>query len=202
MTLLGNEPEFVKVTHTRWPYVEMLVSSLIGLVASLVLSIEAITLAANPNAIFSCDISAKVSCSVVGTSWQANLFGFPNSFLGLIAEPVVITLAVAALGGTRFPKWFMNLALAVYGIGLAFAVWLFIQAYFVIGSLCPWCLLITVTTTTVFIAMTRVCLLDNTVNLPARAHAAVTRWLRIGVDIWVTGLLLAVLVAAIIYRYI
>lgn len=82
---------------------EMLISSVLSLVASLVLSAEAITLASNPNAVFSCDISAKISCSVVGASWQASLLGFPNAFLGLIAEPVVITIALASLAGVVFP---------------------------------------------------------------------------------------------------
>jgi hypothetical protein len=39
----------------------------------------------------------------VAQAWQVSVLGFPNAFLGLIAEPVVVTLAVAALGGVRFP---------------------------------------------------------------------------------------------------
>ena len=58
----------------------MLISSLIGLVASLILSIEAITLATNPAAVLSCDISSKISCGVVAQTWRAQLFGWPNSF--------------------------------------------------------------------------------------------------------------------------
>ena len=107
-------------------------------------------------------------------TWQANLLGFPNAFIGLIAEPVVITIAVAALGGVRFPRWFMNTAMAVYSIGLVFAYWLFLQAYFVIGAMCPWCLLITATTTTVFMSLLRVNLADNTFGLSARAHGRAT----------------------------
>lgn len=182
-------------------FMEMLVSSVLGLIASLVLSIEAITLAADPNASLSCDISDKISCAQVGLSWQANLLGFPNSFLGLIAEPVVITIAVAALGGVRFPRWFMNAAMAVYFIGLAFAYWLFVQAYFYIGALCPWCLLITVTTTTVFMSLMRVCLAENTFRLPDRAHQRVQWALRAWMDIWLTVLIIAILAAMVIARY-
>ncbi len=104
----------------------MLISSALGLWASFVLSTEAVTLAADPNASFSCDVSAKISCSTVGLSWQAHLLGFPNAFLGLIAEPIVITLALAALGGVRFPRWFMLTAQACYAIGFVFAYWLFL----------------------------------------------------------------------------
>lgn len=182
-------------------YIEMLVSSILSLVASLVLSIDAIVLAADPDAALSCNITDTISCAKVGVSWQANLLGFPNAFLGLMAEPVVITIAVAAMAGVVFPRWFRNAAMAVYSIGLVFAYWLFFQAYFVIGALCPWCLLVTVTTTTVFASLLRVNLLDNTFGLPPRAYERVAWALRVGIDIWATILVIAVLAGMVIFRY-
>ncbi|MCU0298796.1 MAG: vitamin K epoxide reductase family protein, partial [Candidatus Nanopelagicales bacterium] len=176
---LDAKPVYVR-RHT-WAYTEMLISSLLGLVASLVLSIDAVALAANPDVDLSCNINEKISCGAVGLTWQANLLGFPNAFLGLIAEPVVITVATAALGGVRFPRWFMITAQVIYSIGLAFAYWLFYEAYFVIGALCPWCLLITVTTTLVFMSMTRVNLLDG--NLGVRLQEWSRKPLSYGADI-------------------
>ena len=190
----------VRAPH-RWVYAEMLVFAVISLFASFVLAIDAIELAADPNAQFSCDISATISCSKVGLSWQANLLGFPNAYLGLMAEPVVITIAVAGLSGVRFPRWIMLGAQIVYSIGFVFAYWLFFQSYFVIGALCPWCLLVTVTTTLVFASITRVNLLDNNLGLSPRAHAAVSRWLRLGVDTWITVILIAIMAAMVIYQY-
>lgn len=192
---------FERVPRHLGAYLEMLISSLLGLAASLVLSVEAITLAADPNAVFSCDINEKISCVKVALSWQANLLGFPNAYLGLIAEPVVITLAVAGLGGVLFPRWFMNLALGFYAIGLVFAYWLFFQAYFVIGALCPWCLLVTVTTTTVFASLLRISLARNTFSLPTGVNERVQMALRIGVDVWITVLAIALMAAMIIFRY-
>ncbi len=185
----------------RGAYLEMLISSILGLVAAFVLSIDALELAANPNAVFSCDISAKISCGTVGVTWQANLLGFPNAFIGLVSEPVVITLAVAALGGVRFPRWFMVTAQAFYAIGFAFALWLFYQAYFVIGALCPWCLLITVTTTLVFASITRVNILDDNLRF-GRAQAALKRALASWVDVYVVIVFLAVIAAMVWVRYI
>lgn len=185
----------------RGAYVEMLISSVLGLIAALVLSIDAIVLAADPNAALSCNVSETISCAKVGITWQANLLGWPNSFLGLIAEPVVITVAVAGLGGVRFPRWFMNTAMVFYSVGLVFAYWLFYEAYFVIGALCPWCLLVTVTTTTVFMSLLRVNLADNTFRLPERAFDRVQFLLRIGADIWLTILLIAIMAAMVIFRY-
>lgn len=190
-----------RTVRHRGAYLEMLISSILGLIAAFVLSIDALELAANPNAVFSCDISAKISCGTVGVTWQANLLGFPNAFIGLVSEPVVITLAAAALGGVRFPRWFMVTAQAFYAIGFAFALWLFYQAYFVIGALCPWCLLITVTTTLVFASITRVNILDDNLRF-GRAQAALKRALASWVDVYVVVIFLAVIAAMVWVRYI
>lgn len=180
---------------------EMLLSSLLSLVASLVLSAEAITLAANPNAVFSCDINANISCSVVAQSWQANLFGFPNAYLGLIAEPIVITVALASIAGVSFPRWFMNAAQVMYTAGLLFAYWLLYEAYFHIGALCPWCLLVTVTTTMVFASMTRVNIYRNTFGLNERWHLRLTRLLDAWVDQYIVILVIAITGGMIAIKY-
>jgi len=179
----------------------MLISAVIGLVAAFVLAVEALTLAADPFANLGCDINAVLSCGTVGQSWQASVLGFPNAYLGLIAEPVVITLAVAALGGVRFPRWFMLTAQAFYFIGFAFAYWLFFQSFFVIGALCPWCLTITVTTTLVFASMTRINLLEGNIRLSASAYRTVSSWLRAGIDTLIVILVLAVLTGMIVIKY-
>lgn len=185
----------------RGAYLEMLISSLIGLVAALVLSVEALALAEDPFADLGCNINAVLSCGTVGSSWQASLLGFPNAYLGLIAEPVVITLSVAALGGVRFPRWFMLSAQVVYFIGFAFAYWLFYQSFFVIGALCPWCLTITVTTTLVFASMTRINLLDNNFRLSASAYRWWAGWLRAGADVLGCILIFAIMIAMIVLKY-
>ncbi|MDO8732124.1 MAG: vitamin K epoxide reductase family protein [Actinomycetota bacterium] len=180
---------------------EMLVSSLLSLLASLVLSVEAITLAANPDAIFSCDISSHVSCSIVAQSWQASLLGFPNAYLGLIAEPIVITVALASIAGVSFPRWFMNAAQLMYTVGLLFAYWLLYEAYFHIGALCPWCLLVTVTTTMVFASMTRVNIYRNTFGFNERLHLRLTRLLDAWVDQYIVILIIAIIGGMIAIKY-
>ena len=83
---------------------EMLIFAILSLLASWVLSYDAIVLARDPEAQLSCSINAVLDCAKVGLTWQANIFGFPNAYLGMVSEPVVMTIAVASLAGVRFPR--------------------------------------------------------------------------------------------------
>jgi uncharacterized membrane protein len=181
-------------------WLEMLISSILGLTASLVLSIDAIRLAENPNADLSCNVSSTISCGTVGTSWQASLLGFPNAFLGLMFESVVIAFAIAGLGRVRFPRWYMLGVQGIYTIAIAFAYWLFFQAYFVIGAMCPWCLLITFTTLFVFTSMTRINILEG--NFGPAARRTLEPALRYGVDVYSSILISAVIAAMVIVKYV
>lgn len=179
----------------------MLGGALVGLVAAFVLSVDAVELAANPDAALACDINAVISCGTVGTSWQASLFGFPNAFLGLIAESVVITVAVAGLAGVRFPRWFMTAAQTVYLLGFVFAYWLLWQSMFVIGALCPWCLTITVSTTLVLASMLHWNILEDTLYWPARLQSWAMSLVRSGAFGILTAAWFALLVAAVLLKY-
>ncbi|NLT54174.1 MAG: vitamin K epoxide reductase family protein [Actinomycetales bacterium] len=179
----------------------MLVSSCLSLVASFVLSVDAVRLAADPNAALSCNINSVISCGTVASAWQSQLFGFPNAFLGLIAEPVVITIAVAGLGGVVFPRWFMFSAQVVYTLGLAFAYWLFSQSMFVIGALCPWCLLVTASTTGVFASMTHVNIRDGNLFLPRRVDAALRSVIGADLDLVAVVIWLLLLTLAVVAKY-
>ena len=168
---------------------EMLVFAILSLIAAAVLSIEAITLAKNPDAVLSCSFNTWIDCAKVGSTWQANVLGFPNAFLGLVSEPVVMTIAVASLAGVRFPRWFMFTANVCYLLGVIFAYWLLWQSTYVIGALCPWCLLVTVSTTFVFTSMTQWNIRENNLFLPegpqAKAFAFVDKgWFTVSVIAW------------------
>jgi uncharacterized membrane protein len=182
-------------------WIAMLVASAASLVASFVLSIDALRLAENPNADLGCNLNAVISCSTVAGSWQSSVLGFPNAFLGLVTEPVVITLAVASLGGARFPRWFMCSAQVAYTVGLAFAYWLFEQAMFDIGALCPWCMPVTLATTLVFFEMTYANIRDDNLFLSPRLQAALTAAIRSNLDLMALVAWLLVLVLAVVLKY-
>lgn len=185
----------------RKTYWAMLVSSTLSLIASLVLSYDAIKLAETPSSKLSCDINAVVSCGKVAKSWQSNLLGFPNAFLGLMTEPVVITVAIAGLGLVAFPRWFMRTAHVIYGLGLVFALWLLSQSFFVIKAFCPWCLLVTVSTITVFSTMSRIVLMENVWNFSEDRYQKIVEFLDRGWGRVLYTLTYAVLILAIYFKY-
>ena len=172
-----------------------------SLVAALVLSVDAIALAKNAATKLSCDVNAIVSCGKVARSWQSSLLGFPNSFIGLICEPVVIVIAVAGLGLVMFPKWFLKAALAIYGFGLAFAFWLLSQSFFVIKAFCPWCLLVTISTVTVFSTMLRINLRENTFNTAPARQEKISNFLDRGWDHVIVTAVYSIIIIAIFFKY-
>lgn len=185
----------------RWIFASMLIGAIASLIASIVLSIEAIELAKNPNAVLSCSINIILNCATVGLHPSASLFGFPNSFLGMIAEPVVITVAIAGLSGVKFPRAFMFVAQICYTFGLLFAFWLFGMSYFVIGALCPWCLLVTATTTFVWFAITRYNIRENNLYLSQHLQKALRRYVDKSYDKVILFSIVTLLTAAIIFKY-
>ena len=142
----------------------MLVGSGLGLLASFVLSIEALELAKNSHAVLSCDFSSALSCSAVANHWSAAILGFPNSFIGVMTLPVMVTIAVALLAGTKFPRWFMFAAQIGVSVGFIFALWMFYMSFVEIGVLCPWCLTLDVGMLLIFGGMTRYNILTGVIT--------------------------------------
>ena len=84
----------------------LLVTGVIGWVASAILVLERLQLYKDPGHVTSCDINPWVSCGQVMGTWQSELFGFPNPLIGIVAFAVVITTAMAALAGAQFGRWY------------------------------------------------------------------------------------------------
>ena len=179
----------------------MLVGAIFSLIAAFVLAVEAVELARNPNAQLSCSINAVINCATVGVHPAASLFGFPNSFLGLLAEPVVITVAIAGLGGVKFPRKFMFVAQLCYTLGFLFAYYLLYIGTFVIQALCPWCLVVTLSTTFVFFSMTRYNIREGNLYLSDRLAKRASDFIEKDYDKLSVALLIVVVGAVIIIKY-
>ena len=190
-----------QVRDNRWIFVSMLIGAILSLVAAFVLAVEAVELAKNPNAQLSCSVNVIINCATVGLHPSAALFGFPNSFLGLIAEPIVITVAIAGLAGVKFPRKFMIVAQLCYTLGFVFAYYLLYMSMFVIQALCPWCLLVTLSTTFVFFSMTRYNVREGNLYLSAGLAKQAKAFIKKDYDKLTLGIIVAAVIAGIILKY-
>ena len=139
-------PQIIPIRMRVWYQgVLMITGSVLGLLAALMLSLEAYWRALNPHQVFSCDVNTRLSCSDVAASWQSTLIhtpdgAVPNAFLGLVAFAVTLTIGVVIACGWRPPEWFRWGLRAGVFLMLVFSTWLFEQSAVVIGAMCPWCL--------------------------------------------------------------
>lgn len=175
----------------------MLVAAVASLIAAFTLSVDAITLAANPTGALACDVNAILSCGTVGTSWQASAFGFPNAFLGLIFESMAITMALMGLSGVKLPCWLAVFEQVIYLFATVFAGWLFYQSMFVIGALCPWCLIITYFTMFVFLSLLHYNIKEDNIWRSTKARARARAFIRADGDLYL-GVAWVFLVTALI----
>lgn len=128
----------------------LLLAGVIGLLASGVLLVERLRLAADSKYVPSCSLNPVVSCGSVMESAQASLFGFPNPILGVAAFPIVATTGVVLLAGGRLTRWYWaGLQLGVTS-GLLLVGWLMVQSLYRIGALCPYCMVVWVVVVTTF----------------------------------------------------
>lgn len=185
----------------RWIFASMLIGALFSLLAAFVLSVEAIDIAKNPNVQLSCSVNAVINCATVARHPTASLLGFPNSFLGLIAEPVVITVAIAGLAGVKFPQRFLFAAQLFYTAGFVFAYYLLFTSMFVIQALCPWCLLVTLSTTFVFFSMTRYNIREDNLYLPKAIANKAKAFIARDYDKFALAIIIVAVIAGIILKY-
>ncbi|MDD6373721.1 MAG: vitamin K epoxide reductase family protein [Bifidobacteriaceae bacterium] len=183
-----------------WLYIVDLVVSFAAIVASFILSADTLYSARHPDELLNCDVNAKVSCSTVAQSWQAEIikFGnlsFPNAFFGIAAESVFITIAVLGISKVVFPRWFSFCAWLGNLAALAYAYWLLSQSLFVINALCPWCILLMFSTTIQFMAFSHA--MVTVQGLPSKPRKLATYY-RLNIDIlvdtfWIVAIIVVIL---------
>ncbi len=122
----------------------------IGFVASFALTLDKIELIKNPNYQPACNINPLVSCTSVMASRQAEIFGFPNSIIGIGGFSMVVTVGMGILAGANFKRWFWLCFETGVILGIIFVHWLFYQSVFVIGVLCPYCMIVWSVTIPIF----------------------------------------------------
>jgi uncharacterized membrane protein len=161
----------------KWLFGTMLVFGIVGLIASFVLAVEEFHLLKDPATTLSCSFNLVLNCSTVMQTWQASVFGFPNMFIGLMAFPVVIVVASLGLAKARLPRWFYVWANTGYLLGAIFAYWLFFNSLYDIQVLCPWCLVVTFSTTMLLATITSYNLKENIFNVSKETNARLQGYL-------------------------
>ena len=133
----------------------MLFASVSGLIASFILTIDKFKILKDAGYTPSCNINATLNCKSVMLSKQAEVFGFPNSIIGIGAFSIMLTIAVLLFFGFNFPKLFLLLASFGTALAVMFCHWLAYQTTFVIGALCPYCIVAWVATLLVLSVLLR-----------------------------------------------
>ncbi|WP_407080076.1 vitamin K epoxide reductase family protein [Arthrobacter zhaoxinii] len=172
-----RDPEGAAVRPERRSFIwTLLVTAVVGWVASGILVIERLRVYADANYITSCDISPWVSCGTVFQTWQAAIFGFPNPLIGIVAFAVVITTAMGLLAGARFARWYwIGLQVGVT-LGMVFVVWLWSQALFDIYVLCIYCIVVWAAMIPLFVFTTIRNLAAGAIPAPAGLVRFLTDW--------------------------
>ena len=151
----------------------LMVAGVIGWWAAFQLTLERFHLLMSPSDKASCDFSILVQCTANLQSPQGSVFGFPNPLLGLTGWVAPIVVGAAILAGARFARWFWGLFWLGVAGAFAFVCWLIGQSIFVLGTLCPWCMVTWSVTIPTFYALTLHLLRIGVVPVSERVrHAA------------------------------
>ena len=153
----------------------LVLTAIIGLVASFILTIEKIQLLKDPKVQLSCNFNPVVSCGSVITSPQAEAFGFANPLIGLISFAVIITIGVGIIAGAKYKRWFWLGLQAGTIFGVLFAMWLFYQSLYIIKALCPFCIVVWAVVIAQFVYVTRYNIMENNIKVH-RAWQGVAKW--------------------------
>ncbi len=134
----SRPPARVPAASAWW----VLIAGVIGLAASMTLTVEKIELLRNPSYVPTCNFNPIVSCGSVMVTPQASVLGFPNPLLGLVGFTVVVVTGVLAVTKVALPQWYWVGLTAGILIGSVFVHWLIFQSLYRIGALCPYCMVV------------------------------------------------------------
>ncbi|GGF39916.1 vitamin K epoxide reductase family protein [Subtercola lobariae] len=159
--------ESVPIRRPTGLAVFLIVAGVLGFVASFALTLEKIETLINPAYVPSCNISVLVSCGPNMASWQGSLFGFPNPIIGVASFAMVVVVGVSILAGARFARWYWMLFNLGIVLALIFVIWLMGQSIFVLGTLCPYCMVVWVVVIALFWYVTVFNLKEGNIPVPA-----------------------------------
>ncbi len=125
-------------------------TGLIGLVAAVALLVEKIELLADPDHTPTCSINPVLSCGSVMSTPQAEAFGIPNPIIGVAGFAALALLGVVLASGSALRPWLWLATQTAVTAAVVFVHWLIYQSLYVIGALCPYCMVVWVVTIPAF----------------------------------------------------
>ncbi|MEA5455270.1 vitamin K epoxide reductase family protein [Sinomonas sp. JGH33] len=174
----------------------LLITSIGGWLASGALVLEKLAKLADPHHTTICDVNPWISCGEVMSTWQSSAFGFPNMFIGIVAFAITTTTAMALLSGARFGRWYWAGLQIGVTLGFAFIVWLWSQALYSIGILCPLCMIVWAMMIPMFVWTTTRNVHHGVIPAPAALARALGDWGWVIVAVLYIGV-----IASIFFRF-
>ncbi|MEV8132136.1 vitamin K epoxide reductase family protein [Pseudarthrobacter oxydans] len=175
----------------------MVITGVVGWLASGTLVLEKLEVLKDPNHTTVCDVNPWISCGQVMQTWQSSLFGFPNMFIGIVAFAIAITVGMSLLAGAQFARWYWVGLQAGVTLGFALVVWLWSQALYVIHILCPFCMVVWAAMIPLFVWVTIRNISAGVIPAPANAARI------LGDSGWIiTALLYVAVIATIFFAFI
>ncbi|HET6242788.1 MAG TPA: vitamin K epoxide reductase family protein [Arthrobacter sp.] len=175
----------------------LLITGVVGWLASAALVLEKLEVLKDPNHVTVCDVNPWISCGQVMQTPQSSVFGFPNMFIGIVAFAVIITTAMAILAGARFARWYWLGLQTGVTLGFIFVVWLWFQALYSIRILCPFCMVVWAAMIPLFVWLTVRNVSHGVLRLPAGPTKV------LGESGWIlTALLYVAVIATIFFAFI
>ncbi len=175
----------------------MLITGVVGWLASAGLVLEKLEVLKDPNHVTVCDVNPWISCGQVMQTPQSSVFGFPNMFIGIVAFAVIITTAMGILAGARFARWYWLGLQTGVTLGFVFVIWLWSQALYAINILCPFCMVVWAAMIPLFVWTTIRNIAHGVLPVPAGAARVVSEsgWI-------ITALLYVAVIATIFFAFI
>ena len=172
----------------------VLIAGVIGLAASMTLTVEKIKILLNPSYVPSCSINPILSCGSVMVTPQASVLGFPNPLLGIVGFTVVVVTGVLAVTKVSLPQWYwIGLTVGTL-IGAGFVHWLIFQSLYRIGALCPYCMVVWAATISLLVVVASIVfrpVLESRENALARV---LLQWRWSIATLWFTAVFLLIMV--------
>ena len=131
----------------------LLVTGVVGFIASFTLTIDKIKLLQNPTFVPACSLNPIISCLSAMSSRQSEIWGIPNSLIGVMIYTALIVISLLLFLRVSLPQIVWRGMALFCLLGTLFVHYLIIQSLFSLHTICPWCLSIWLTTPLLFFAL-------------------------------------------------